>query len=394
MKRWMNGGFFLCFGLMMALSANAAEWHFDADADPTLKYDDNELLRENERGDFSLSVSPSLSLSRALETSKAKLDLGYRISKYDKLSELDKQNPFAGFSYTQSTERADMGLELAYSERETRSIAEEDTGNFSDSSTVTTKSISPSLSYRLTELDSLTSRLSYTERTYDSSATNLSNLSDNETLDLNLAWQHRFSERLSGGFSAAYINYEAESDLFKNQYDSYALSATSSYNLSQLWQLSGQVGVRVLDSEISPIIGPSSSDRSNGSTYSFSAVRTDELNELMLTFSKALLPSSTGAVNEQDAYQLSYTRNLSEQVSAGLSASYREFENTTDDFSVNDETTYSEISPHLRWKLDRNLALVFNYKYRNYERSESSDATSNAIFMTIDYDWDGIRFSR
>lgn len=393
MKSLTTGILVCCSGLLV-VSANAAEWHFDADADPTMKYDDNELLRENERGDFSLSVAPTISLSRALENSKSKLDLGYRVSKYDKLSELDKQNPFAGFTYSHNTERSELGLALAYSERETRSIAEEDTGNFSDASTVTTKSISPTFSYRITELDSVSSRFSYTERTYDSSASNTSNLSDNETLDFNVAWQHRFSERFSGGLSAAYVNYEAESELFKNQYDSYSLSATSSYNLSQLWQLSGQFGMRVLDSEVSPISGARSSERSNGSTYSFSAVRKDELSEVMLSFSKALLPSSTGAVNEQDAYQLSYSRDLSEQVSAGVSASYRDFDNATDDFSANDETKYSELSPYLRWKLDRNLALVFNYKYRNYERSQSSDATSNAIYMTIDYDWDGIRFSR
>jgi predicted porin len=305
---------------------------------------------------------------------------------------LDREDPFANFSTNYNTERSEYGLELEYSEREARSIAEEDTGDFSNVSTVTTKSIRPSFSYNLTELDRLITGFGYTERKFDNSGSSTNDLSDNEIIDVSVAWQHSFSERLTGGLSALFMNYEAETDAFTNEFDSYALSATSTYALSELWQLGGELGLRYLDSELTPNIGPSISETSTGETYAFSASRKDELSELQLTATRALLPSSRGEVNEQDAYHVSYTRNLTERLAASIYANYRKFESVDETFAT--DTEYTELSPNLRWSLAQNLALVFAYKYRSVKRSDSGDADSNAVLVTLDYNWDGIRFSR
>ena len=167
----------LTVAILFASSVNAAEWGIDFEADPQFKYDDNELLREDKKGDFSLKINPTLSLSRNLENSESRLRMGYRISRYQDLNDLDTENPFIGFSTSRSTERSSYGINLDYSERESRSIAEEDTADFSNTSTTTIKSISPNFSYSLTELDTITTSASYQERT-QSSTTNNSFFSD------------------------------------------------------------------------------------------------------------------------------------------------------------------------------------------------------------------------
>ena len=389
----------LLLPILLSNNVSAAEWVFNAQADPKFKYDDNELLREDELDDFSLNIDPTLSLSRSLENSTSEIRLGYRISRYQDLKELDKENPFASFNSTYATERSTYGLKLDYAERESRDIAEEDTADFSNISTTITKSISPSFSYRLTELDTISTSLSYQTRKQsdDSSNNNLilgssSNLTDNETASLNLAWQHQYTERLNGGLSFTYVNYQAESDRLDNQYDSYSLGLTSEYQLSELWSVNGLLGARYLDSVNSPVIGPETSDQSTGLDYSVSTTREDELNSYTLSASRSLTPSSEGDVNEQDAYTITYRRNFTEKLTGNLSASYRKYSSADDLDST--ETKYFDFSPSLSWKLDEDWSLVFGYRYRSVDESDGKNVDGNALTFNIDYNWNGIRFSR
>ncbi|WP_330110250.1 hypothetical protein [Methylophaga thalassica] len=379
-------------------TASAAEWVFNAQADPKFKYDDNELLREDKLDDFSLNIDPTLSLTRSLENSTSEVRLGYRISRYQDLKELDKENPFASFSTSYATERSTYGLNLNYAERESRDIAEEDTADFSNTSTTITKSISPSYSYRLTELDTISSSFSYQTRKQSDSGSNSnilgasSNLTDNETASLNLAWQHQYTERLNGGISFTYVNYQAESERLDNQYDSYSLGLTSEYQLSELWSVNGLLGARYLDSENNPVIGSKTSDQSTGLNYSISTTREDELNSYSLSVSRSLLPSSEGDVNQQDAYTATYRRNLTEKLTGSFTATYRLYK-SADDLN-SQETKYLDISPSLNWKLAQDWALIFSYKYRSIDETDGKNVDSNAIFVNIDYNWNGIRFSR
>ncbi|GLP99827.1 hypothetical protein GCM10007891_16810 [Methylophaga thalassica] len=374
----------------------AAEWGIDFNADPGFKYDDNELLRENKKGDFSLNITPTLSLSRTLENSKSQINMGYRVSRYDKLSELDKENPFFGFSTSYSTERSSYGLNLNYAERESRSIAEDDTADFSNTSTTTTKSLSPSYSYRLTELDTVNTSISYQKRTQSASSSGLStgntNLTDNETKSLNLAWQHQYSERLSGGVSLGYVNYQAESDTLDNEYDSYTAGFTSTYQLDELWTLNGLIGARYLDSQNNSSTGISTTSNSSGLNYSISATKKGQLDSITLSASRSLLPSSEGDVNEQDAYTFTYSRDLTEKLKANLSTSYREY-TSADDLNSN-TTKYIDFSPSLRWKLYEQWSFVFGYRYRSIDESEGRNVNSNAVTFNVDYNWDGIHYSR
>ena len=389
----------LLLPILVSNTVSAAEWVFNAQADPKFKYDDNELLREDEIDDFSLNIDPTLSLSRSLENSTSEIRLGYRISRYQDLKELDKENPFASFNTTYSTERSTYGLNLNYAQRESRDIAEEDTADFSNISTTITKSISPSFSYRLTELDTISTSLSYQTRTQSDDSRNnnsilgsSSNLTDNETASLNLAWQHQYTERLNGGLSFTYVNYQAESDTLDNQYDSYSLGLTSQYQLSELWSVNGLLGARYLDSENKPVIGPETSDQSTGLDYSISTTREDELNSYTLSASRSLTPSSEGNVNQQDAYTITYRRNFTEKLTGNLSASYRKYRSANDLDST--ETKFMDFSPSLSWKLAEDWSLVFGYRYRNVDESGGKNVDGNAFTFNIDYNWNGIRFSR
>jgi len=375
--------------------AKAAEYIIGADFSPTLSYDDNVELRENEEGSFATKITPTLLLSRSVENASISLDTGYRVERYASLPDLDRQDPFANISGNYNTERSSYGITAGYAERAQRSIAEEDTGDFSSNATVTSKSLAPSYQYQFTDRDFAYTSLNYNERTYDTGG-----FSDNESISYTGGWRRNLSERLTGGLALTYSEYESESELIESEYDSYNLSVTSTYIMSERWSFSGQLGYRTTDSETQTLEGgPLQSERTAGSLFDFSANYLGELNTLTFSLSRSLAPSGEGVVNETDRISFNWNRNLAETLSFSINTSYQESQ-SADDLG-NNEREYFTFSPALNWQLQRNLALKMGYQYRQQKGTSfggfdtiDDKVDSNSVFLTVNYDWDGLRFSR
>jgi predicted porin len=189
-----------------------------------------------------------------------------------------------------------------------------------------------------------------------------------------------------------YVNYLAESDSLDNEYDSYTAGFTSSYQLSELWSVSGLFGARYLDSQNTSANGLETTSNSSGLNYSLSFIKQEELDSYSISASRSLLPSSEGDVNQQDAYTLGYSRELTEKLKLNLSTSYREYTSADD---ISSETTkYIDFSPTLRWKLYEEWSFVFGYRYRSIDESDGKNVNSNSVTFNIDYNWNGIHFSR
>jgi hypothetical protein len=385
----------LAVALFQVNVSKAAEYIIGAEFSPTLSYDDNVELQEEEEGSFVTKISPTLLLSRSIENGSIALNTGYRVERYASLSELDRQDPFANFSTSYNTERSNYGLNAGYSERAQRSIADEDTGDFSSNATVTSKSLSPTYQYQFTERDFAYTSFNYNERTYDTTG-----LSDNETISFTGGWRRNLSERLTGGLALTYSEYESESELLESEYDSYNLSVTSTYMMSERWLFSGQVGYRTTDSETQSLFGGiNQTDRSAGSLFDLTANYLGELNTLTFSLSRSLNPSGEGVVNETDRLTFSWTRSIAETLSFSVNTTYQETQ-SADDLS-NTDREYFTFSPALNWQLERNLALKMGYQYRQQKGSSfggfnttGDKVDSNMVFLTVNYDWDGLRFSR
>ena len=373
--------------MLLSNSVMAAEYLVDADLSPTLRYDDNVELREDKEGSFSTEITPTLFLSRTTEDSFLGLDAGYRIERFTSLSELDRQDPFVLFSSSATNERSEFGLDAEYSERAQRTIAEEDTGDFASDATVTTRSIAPRYQYQLTARDFLYTNLSYQDRSYDEDQ-----FLDNETYSLTGGWRRNFTERLSAGLALTYIDYEAEAANRTSEYEAYNLNVTSTYRLSELWSLSGQVGYNTLDSENNIINGPTFKDTSSGTLYSLSAIYEGDLNNVTIEIAKALNPSGEGVVNEQESISVDWQRRIASQLNFGLRASYQETTAATD--FDNTDREYMTFSPSLRWRLQENTTLNMGYLFRKQEGDSVQDAESNMVFLTLNYDWGGLLYSR
>jgi len=369
----------------------SAEYLIDADISPTLRYDDNVELRRNKEGSFSTEITPTLMLSRTTSQSTLGLDLGYRIEKFASLSDLDREDPFARFSSSLIRERSVFGLDAEYSENAQRSIAEEDTGDFASDATVTTRALSPSFQYQLTERDFVYTNLSYLKRTYSGTDVNDGFL-DNETYSYTGGWFRNLSERLSAGLALTYATYEAKSALRESEYDTYNLAVTSEYRLNEQWSFSGQVGYRTVQSKNSFENGETLRDRSSGSLFSLTTKYEGLNNNFSVALARELNPSGEGAVNEMDSIRFDWLRMLTERVDFTLSGLYQQTQDI-DSFN-NTKRDFMFISPGLRWALQENIALNFGYQFRKQKGDNVETADSNMVFVTLNYDWGGKRFSR
>jgi predicted porin len=373
--------------LLTWLDCYAAEWTLKPIANPSISYDDNELMSTtNKQGSFQFSIKPTLEAGFKQENVDIAVSAGYSISRYTHLSRLDQDNPFLEISSSMDTERSEVDLRLSYSENASRNTAAEDTGNFASSSITTTRSIFPTYVYRLTERDSITFSGGYIEREYSTAE-----FDDNESTTLSTSWQRQFSERLNGNASISYSLYEAGNQLDGSENDTYNLSFGADYFLSERWSFGGQIGARYLDSE-QRSLGVISSNSSSGTSFNIDISYKTEFDTFLLTVSQALNPSSTGDVNEQQSFSLSWIKTLSETLDFKIDTSFRETSTVSN--SDDDKRENISIKPSLSWNFSPQGSASINYQYRQQKRDSQQKAESNAIFLAISYNWDGFRVSR
>lgn len=376
-------------GTLTITASQAAEWSLSGTINPSLKYDDNIFMRDgNELADYRATVNPTLTAAYKLENSETSVSAGYVIERYETSRQLDRENPFVNFNTQHQTERSSWGLGFNYAESSSRSDAEADTGDFETNSTVTTQSISPSYSFQVTELDSLSINGSYTDKTY--STTDFSN---SKSHSLSTSWQHQFTERLNGGLSLSANNNKSEGLTIQTNDDTYNLSLTSQYDLSEVWAINGSVGVRQLNSEQTDVFGFTNKNSSSGSTLSFDVSYKHEVDTASLSLSRSVSPSNTGDVNEQDRLSMQWSRQITERLSTSISGSYQASTSASD--SGGDKRENINISPSVNWKMSPDASISLSYNYRQQKESEANtDAISNAVMLTLNYDWDGFRASR
>jgi len=378
----------MLLGTITATGLQAAEWSLSGSVNPSLEYDDNIFMRdENKLGDYHVSMSPTLKITHALENFEGSLSTGYVSDRYERSSQLDTDNPFLRFETDYKTERSTWGLGVSYVESTSRSDAEEDSGDFETNSISTTESISPSYSFQLSDRDVLLINASYSTKEYSTT-----DFSDSRRRSLSTNWQHQFTERFNGGVSVSVSNNKSSDLLSSTDDDTYNVSLTTKYNLSEIWGINGSVGVRQLDSEQIDLLGFTEDTSDTGSSLDMSLTYKGEVDSASLNLSRSISPSSTGGVTEQDKISLSWSRELTETLSARVSTS---FQKSTSAIDSNDERENINFSPSVNWKFSPDASLALSYTFRQQkEELDATDASSQAVMLTLNYNWDGFRVSR
>jgi len=376
--------------LLFLSNGYAAEWSLTSVLNSSLKYDDNIFMREDKKGDYQANITPTMIISRQSDSSEISLSAGYVLDRYETASQLDADYPFWHLDSGYQTERSDWQLEFDYSQSSSRNDAADDTGDFETNAIVTSKSVSPSYSFQLTDQDTLFLSASYSKRDYSTVDFN-----DNETMLFSSNWQHQFDERLNAGLSVSFSNIESKGRSVETNDDIYSIQLMSAYDLSDTWNMRGSLGLRQLQSEQTDLAGLVTINKDNGQSLGLDISYSGELNSANAGLSRSVSPSSLGDVNEVDRVNLNLSRKLSEELSINIQASYQVTALVSGD--NNDKRKNMSLSSSINWQFSREVDLLVLYNYRQQKVSTlnvDTNANSNAIMLVLNYNWEGIRVSR
>lgn len=377
------------FFIVWSQLAHSAEWKVDANIAQALSYNDNVRMQNEAQGSMLYRITPVFNAFRATENSKLLAHVSYGTQIYTDIPELDRDTQNYGVEGSYNTELFDYSLIFNYHVAPARNTAESDTGDFATNADKTTWSLSPTISYRLSEVDSLSLSGNYSESKYSSG-----NFADTENFSVNLAWQRQWTERYSGSVSISYSKFDSINIAIAQSTtsESFSLNISNQYLLTETWNIFATVGGRYTETQQTLNFGVFNSTINTGSEGFLFDIGTRYQGEALtssLSLGRSLLPSGFGRLNEQTRFSLEMGYKITERLSSGFSASYQ----TMDSVGGGTQNSRDNItlSPFISWKLTPELSLVGSYRYRFQDSSSRGFSTdSNTVMLTLNYRWPGL----
>lgn len=377
--------------------AYAAEWSVKGNVAQSLGYDDNvRMSPTNSQGSFEYKIIPTIRFQHKTESTEVTGNASYGTQVYTDIPALDQDIQKYGVKGLYKTERIDWGMGFDYSVLPTRNTANDDSGDFNTVSSNTTWALNPSLRYKLSEIDSLVFTPSYRETTFQS--TTASNFRNSETKSVSMAWQRQWTELYSSSLSAFYSNFESERGSVTQEpapstFNSTGINFSNSYTWTESWQLTGAVGVRYTESN-NPQQGI------NTSSFGFLANAGVNYNAenytTALTFSRGLIPSNFGQLQEQTGVNWHFTYRIDERLTTSLDTGYQNSTLVNEDSSIKRDNLL--VQPAVNWMLTPDWKLTGSYRFRTQDINRSANAVttsdSNMFMLSINYNWPGLNLSR
>jgi hypothetical protein len=363
---------------------HADQWTIDANIQQALSYNDNVRMSATPQGSMLYTLTPVVNFSRKTDNSSVSASASYGIQHYSEISSLNRTLQDYHLNSSYSTERSIWSIIGSINVAPSYNTASMYSGNFSSNSDRTTIHLTPSVSYKLTELDTLRLNATYAETNYTGTDFN-----NTQSHSINLDWQSTWTERFSNSLELSYSNLSSNIQ----QSDTYNLNLGVNFTPSEKWVISGKVGGRFTSS-----ISHAIKQQSEGFLLNLGVIYTGELLSSHLSISRSLLPSGQGTLQQQNSVNFDLNYPLSTQLSAAFTASYL----LTDKSNIENQSLsrqYIMLQPSLNWKIAPDWMLAVSYQYRSQStrsqiNNEQSSGISNSIMLSINYNWQGLSFSR
>jgi outer membrane protein assembly factor BamA len=410
----MKKGFLVPVALCYSISCQAFEYIFEPVFNSNERYESNLFMQQiaPKQGNWISTLSPALNFGLRHDTGELKSTFTWNQLLYNNQSELNRAEQLFSSNYQHKYQRITWSLGSSYNNQSSINSQTTPSGILSTPVTNKNLSLSPSVSYTLDELNTLSFNYSYNKATYgkaqnsiqknlflsdytnQQASTSLSHVySERDTFNASLSgtlyksqiqnthnyvsqlgWQHRFSEQLSTYVSGG-INY--------SQAESQTLAA-------QLAQVNFHGTVIYVD-PFTNIAYPQqryatiTTQRNNfGKVYSASITKSFEKGSISLSGAQNQSPSAIGLQTQQSlSINTSYTIN--ERWTSGLSASYNKTDISGQSNSTSNRTYYS-LSPNVNWKCSPEINMSLSYTYRQQEYQGSTQPTQgNTIQLNFSY---------
>lgn len=386
--------------LVVGSEVPAAEYAVNTAITGRVEYSDNLSLRVDKNPGWHFTVSPSVSFARNTESNQVAATASLGFNSYTDKTVDEQTDRALGLRLRQAFERSEIGLQAGY-KRETTALGQAALSGISLGTQYTDRyNVAPTFSYSLTDRTTLLAGGGYDFTRYQ--RVNASSY-DETTKSASLGFSYALTPRASAGLRLGYFKFDTNP--VTSTSDSWSVSATGSYALSERSNLTASVGVQrtrqtatenVLTCPIDPIfcelglIAPvplALRGETRSTNYPFDLGykwAMSERESISLTASNAVGQFGTGATSVQTAVGAGYSNDLTERLNLAVSLAWTQSRALSRE-SFDRQLT---LAPSLAYKLGDAWTAGCGYiYYRNSYKGADQTVEANSVFATLTYNW-------
>ena len=440
-KTWLIK-FLLIFSTGFSVNAVAEEWYIQPSFSLRTEYDDNKRLFTDT---FLSKLRKGVGIDAYGIITTADVKTGVRSDNYDvffkgKVAvkkffsdlDLDHENFFLDFKSSYNLDaRNTFGFTAGYNQESTLTAGLDVTGIL-ENIPRWTWTVSPDWMFLLSEDKYLQANYSHTDVSYGESQT--SRYTDYTYDSVSLTFFHQWNAKLQNYATVGWSRFEQpEVDL---QVDEVTINTGLNYSFSETWTASIMGGlrftqtdgvkivdsealvptnffsngpdgdavvngrrVRIIDGRVFDVVGNRRlqpfSDSQTGLVFTVSTEKQFEKGDASISYSRSTSPSGSEGLRTVDRFSFDSLYKITQHLHFLLNGAIH-MTKSTENTQISRDRTYYSVTPQLRWQFNRQLSLSGGYRYRRqeYEPGENSTsnitstAESNAVFITLKYQWD------
>jgi len=390
--------------------AQAKEIYIQPSISLRAEYDDNKRLSTDRFSAVDTSAYGVITRAGAkvgMRSSQYDLEVNNQliINRYESEFDLDSEDLnldlTAGYNFSPKSR---VGLSANYTRNTTLTSeleGDNGTGLVQDNIIRQQWSIAPNWSYSLSNTQFLQTSYTHSETTYEESV--LGSFVDYTIDNISLSFRQQWTPLFSNNISVTAMSFDIP-EIGEFPFESsretteYSINIGAEYEISPTWSTSLTVGQRFTNTETTQFVNTpleqTISDDVQGLIFAFSLNKKFEAGSAELSYSRSTSAQGNGQLQVSDVmsanYRYSYTQNL--QFSIAGSLNDQSTSGSEDD--GNGRTSFN-ISPSMRWRIDRQASLTAAYRYRKQTfESNDDEAASNSISLNFNYQWDKIKTQR
>lgn len=368
---------------LIPINANAAEWVLEPSISVRGEYNDNiHLSRTNEKSVTGSTIIPRLKIKGLEKHWGLLLDAKLKSTQYSGEDALDGDDKYVDFSSHYETERTRWELNGAYHRDSNLNSEWEESGIVSRRIDRTRSLANPAWQWSFSERNSLRLDYNYDEVDYDDTTNTAFVDYQTHTGSLSLARQLTETDKLS--LVASKTDYKSGDGTIEYDIDSAKL--VLDHNFSETFSMNLSAGSRNLKSIVTRVT-PTQETEEKGAIYSAGFTWKSEVTSLTTSVGRDTKASSTGGVNEEDRFDLTYSYRFSPLLKVTLRGYVMKRETINTGTTLDDRTRYL-FHPALHWHINRDWSLKTSYRYiRDEFKNSTDDAESNTIYLSLTRIW-------
>jgi len=353
-------------------------------------YDDNIYLCSTvEIDDFITLIRPEVNIDVKTERTDIKGGITLNVQRYADESQLNTTDQIYALTASfLSSEQLSLGLNGRYIKDTTLETELTETGIGLIRTIRKNYFFSPSATYILSEIDSLTITPFYARTNYQSP-----DYSDYWVSGVNLNYRHLLKgERLSliGQAGYNYVKFKPSESIYEGHYHNCQFYGGINYLFSETITMNFLMGLRYTNSKMAYWWYPFIilyKDKTVGWVADASLSKTYERGSLTLGARREILPSGWAGQLETNTFYIYFVNKFTERLHGRINISYYKGEYPRPmGMEISDYSYHTwHIIPTLHYYLMKHLALELNYSYTSYKSTIHSDR--NTVFLGIR--WEG-----